>query len=215
MKTMFLAKRGRPDVIPAVSYLSTRVNFANENDWNKLMKMLGFLKGTKNDILTLEADDSHDLTWFIDASFAIHADKKSHTGAVFTLGEGTIISESTKQKVNSRSSTESELIAVDDKIGKVMWVKIFLECQNYKINSNLIYQDNESTLKLERNGKESCGKRTRHFDIKYFYITNLIERNEVKVRYCSTDAMIGDYMSKPIVGTKFKKFRKVILNTEE
>ena len=85
MKTMFLAKRGRPDVIPAVSYLSTRVNFANENDWNKLMKMLGFLKGTKNDILTLEADDSHDLTWFIDASFAAHADKKIHTGAVFTL----------------------------------------------------------------------------------------------------------------------------------
>ena len=63
--------------------------------------MLGFLKGTKNDILTLEADDSHDLTWFIDESFAIHADKKSHTGAVFTLGEGTIISESTKQKVKS------------------------------------------------------------------------------------------------------------------
>ena len=107
---------------------------------------------------------------------------------MFTLGEGVIIIESTKQKVNSRISTESELIAIDDKIGKVMWVKRFLEYQNYKINSNLIYQDNESTLKLERNSKESFGKRTRHFDIKYFYITNLIKRNEVKVRHWSTDA---------------------------
>ena len=188
MKTMFLVERGIPDVNPVVIYLSSRVNFANENDWNKLMKMLGFLKGTKNDVLTLGVYDSHYLTWFIDASFAIHADKKSHTGAVFTLGEGVIIIESTKQKVNSRISTESELIAIDDKIGKVMWVKRFLEYQNYKINSNLIYQDNESTLKLERNSKESFGKRTRHFDIKYFYITNLIKRNEVKVRHWSTDA---------------------------
>jgi hypothetical protein len=60
------------------------------------------------------------LTWYIDVAFAVHGDMKSHTGAVFTMGKGAIIGSSTKQKVNSRSSTESELIGVDDKIAKVL-----------------------------------------------------------------------------------------------
>ena len=77
---------------------------------------------------------------------------------------------------------------------------------------NIIYQDNTSTMKLAQNGKSSSGKRTRHFDIKLFYVTDLIEKGEVVVRYCPTDVMIGDYMTKPLVGAKFKSFRKKIMN---
>eukprot|EP00957_Ditylum_brightwellii_P181291 13810405-Ditylum_brightwellii.AAC.1 len=105
---------------------------------------------------------------------------KSHTSATLVLGKGAVISKLTKQKVNTRSSTEAELIAVDDKISKVIWTKRFLEHQGLKVKV-IIYQDNESSLKLENNSKESSGKRTRHFDIKYFYITDLIKRREVEV----------------------------------
>jgi hypothetical protein len=84
------------------------------------LRVLSFLKGTITDVLMLEADDTNILTWYIDAAFAVHADMKSHTGAVFTMGKGDIISSSTKQKVNSRSSTEFELIGVDDKIAKIL-----------------------------------------------------------------------------------------------
>ena len=72
---------------------------------------------------------------------------KSHTGAIFTLGKGAIIADSTKQKVNSRSSTEAELKAIDDEIGKVEWVRRFIEAQGFKIESNFIFQDNTSTIK--------------------------------------------------------------------
>ena len=106
MKAMFLCKRARPDVEPAVSFLSTRTTKSDETDWGKLVRTLGFLKGTRDEILTLEADDTHILTWYVDAAFAVHSDMKSHTGMVFTLGKGAIISSSTKQKVNARSSTE-------------------------------------------------------------------------------------------------------------
>eukprot|EP00957_Ditylum_brightwellii_P182045 13868973-Ditylum_brightwellii.AAC.1 len=82
--------------------------------------MLGFLKETIDDVLTLEDDDSQTLTWHIDASFAMHTDMKSHTGATFKLGKGAISSNSTKQKVNALSTTELELISVDNKIGKVI-----------------------------------------------------------------------------------------------
>ena len=80
---------------------------------------------------------------------------KSHTGMVFTLGKGAIISSSTKQKVNARSSTESELIASDDKLGKIISTKTFMEHQDFKVKVNLIYQDNTNTMKLQINGKLS------------------------------------------------------------
>lgn len=72
--------------------------------------------------------------------------------------------------------------------------------------------DNQSTMKLELNGKASSGKRTRHFNIKYFYITDLIDQNELRIEYCPTDKMIADYMTKPLTGPKFSYFRNLIMN---
>ena len=152
------------------------------------------------------------MCWYIDAAFAVHPDMKSHTGMVFTLGKGAIISGSSKQKTNSRSSTEAELNAADEKLSKIIQVKKFLERQAFKVKLNLICQDNTSTMGLATNGKISSGKRTRHFDIKLFYITDLISRGEVTVKYCPTDDMIADYMTKPLMGTKFKVFRDLIMN---
>ena len=215
MKTMFLCKRARPDIEPAVSYLSTRTSKPDKSDWIKMVRMLSFLKGTINDVLTLESDNNKTLCWYIDAAFAVHPDMKSHSGLTFTLGKGAIISSSRKQKVNSRSSTEAEFNATDDMISKIIRVKKFLAEQGFKVMLNIIYQDNTSTMRLQNNGKLSSGKRTRHFDIKLFYITDLISRDEVEVRYCPTDEMIGDYMSKPLVGAKFKKFRDLIMNLSD
>ena len=157
-------------------------------------------------------NDLQVLLWYVDAAFAVHPDMKSHTGIVFTLGKGSIISGSTKQKVNSRSTTEDEMNAVDEKLSKIIRTKKFLESQGFKIKLNIIFQDNTSTIKLQKNGKVSSGKRTRHFDIKLFYITDLISRDEVSVEYCPSDDMIADYMSKPVMGAKFKKFRNLIMN---
>eukprot|EP00957_Ditylum_brightwellii_P199688 15222472-Ditylum_brightwellii.AAC.1 len=105
----------------------------------------------------------------------------------------------TKQKVNTCSITESELVAVDDKVAKVILTNKFIEYQGFKIKLNIVYQDNEIILKLAKNGKEISGKCTRHFDIKLFYATDLIGRDKVKVRYCPTDDMMTDYMSKLLV----------------
>ena len=67
-------------------------------------------------------------------------------------------------------------------------------------------------MKLEENGKESSGKRTRHFNIKYFYVTDLIKRKLLKIAYCPSDKLVGDYMSKPTVSEKFWRFRNKIMN---
>jgi hypothetical protein len=62
MKAMFMCKRARPDIEPAISFLSSRVNDANEGDWKKLLRFMSFMKGTIDDVLTLEADDTTTLT---------------------------------------------------------------------------------------------------------------------------------------------------------
>ena len=211
-KALFLSNRARPDIQPAVSMLSTRVREPTENDWNKLVRMMDFLKRTKDDVLKLYADDFETIRWYVDAAFAVHQDYNSHTGSTMTLGKGAAISSSTKHKVNTRSSTESELVGLDDTVSKILWTKYFLESQGFKPKMNIVYGDNQSTMKMEQNGKQSCGKRTRHFNIKYFYVTDLIERGEIQIKYCPSENMIGDYMTKPLLGAKFEEFRKAVMN---
>ena len=157
MKCMFLAKRGRPDILTGVSVLSIRVQNPNEEDWNKLKRLLSYLKNNIDIVLKLEADDYQELKWNVDASFGTLSDLKSHTGWITTLRKGAICNNSSKQKVNARSSIEAELISINNKISKIIWMKRFID------------QDNTSTVKMAENGKYSSGKRTRHFDIKFLY----------------------------------------------
>ena len=214
MKCMFLGKRARPDILMGISFLSTRVLNPNEEDWKKLNRIMSYLNTTKEIVLCLEADNEQKLQWYVDASFGTHKDMKSHTGSMFTLGKGAIWNESTKQKVNARSSTEAELISIDDKISKIIWMRKFIEAQGFEIDLNILYQDNMSTIKLAENGKQSSGKRTRHFDIKYFYVTDLINRNEVSIEYCSSNDMLADFHTKPLIGEKFKLMRNKIMNMD-
>jgi hypothetical protein len=72
----------------------------------------------------------------------------------------------------------------------------------------VVFRDNISSMKSKENGKSSSGKRTRHFDVNYFYITDLI----VSIEYCPTGEIIADNMTKPLTGTKFYKFKKSIMN---
>ena len=119
-KSLFLCKRGRPDIQTAVAFLTTRVQEPDVDDWKKLVRMLSYLKYTAELILTLEADDFNIASWFIDASYAVHPDMKGHTGAGMTLGKGAVYSRSTKQKINTKSSTESELVGVDDILPQIL-----------------------------------------------------------------------------------------------
>ena len=89
---------------------------------------------------------------------------KSHTGAALTMRSGTVYNGSTKQKLNVRSSTEAELVGVDDYIAQVLWTNYFLGAQGFTTENTIIYQDNKSAILLEKNGRTSSGKRTKHIN---------------------------------------------------
>jgi hypothetical protein len=190
--------------------LCTRVKKPNQDDWNKLVRLMN---GTRKDKLILSADDLHVIKWYVDSAFAVHPDFKSHTGAVMTYGEGAAQAISRKQKLNTRSSTEAELVGTDDVAIMIMWTKLFMEAQGYEINNNVLYQDNKSTMLLLNNGKRSSSKRTRAFNIRYFFLTDQIEKNHLAVEYCPTTGMVADYMSKPLQVKLFQGFRNKILGS--
>ena len=79
------------------------------------------------------------------------------------------------------------------------------------MEENNVHQDNKSAILLEENGKRSSGKRTRAVNIRYFMITDQVEKGNMNIVYCPTDKMVGDYVTKGLQGLKFGKFRKVIM----
>jgi hypothetical protein len=175
------------------------------------MRLMKYCNGTRKDKLTLSAENLHVIKWHVDSAFAVHPDFKSHTGGTMSYGGGAAQSISRKQKLNTRSSTEAELVGADDVAVMILWTKFFMEAQGYEIERNILYQDNKSTILLENNGKRSSSKRTRAFNIRYFFLTDQIEKGNLSIEYCPTTEMIGDYMSKPLQGKLFQKFKKQIM----
>jgi hypothetical protein len=76
---------------------------------------------------------------------------------------------------------------------------------------NVLFQDNKSSILLEKNGKASSSKRTKHINIWYLFITDRVSKEEVSVVWCPTGNMIGDYATKPLQGALFQKFRDQIM----
>ena len=105
------------------------------------------------------------------------------------------------------------MVGVDDAMSLIIWTKNFLEAQGYRASDNVVYQDNQSAMLLERNGRASSGKRTRHVDIRYFFVTDRINQKQMRVEYCPTEEMIADFFTKPLQGSLFRKFRTFLLNT--
>ena len=127
------------------------------------------------------------------------------------MGRGSVQTYSSKQKLNTRSSTEAELVGVDDIMSQLMWTKYFLKAQGLKVKTKLL-QDNKSTMLLKEKGIDSTGKRSRHINIRYFYIKDCLDKGYLSIEHCGTDDMIADIMTKPLQGIKFRKFQRMILN---
>ena len=123
------------------------------------------------------------------------------------MGFRVLHARSSKQGLNSKSSTETELIGGSYYLPYALWYISFFHEQGYEIKNKYLLQDNESTIKLLNNRKRSSGKQTRHIDIQYFWITDRLKLENVKVKYCPTGCMLGDFFTKPLSGLLFVTMR--------
>jgi hypothetical protein len=106
-KTLYATKRARPDTCTTIVFLTTRVREPNKDEWTKLVPLMIYIRGTRTMPLILSANGSGILKWWVDASFAVHPNMHGHSGGGLSLGCGFPIMSSTKQKLNTRSSTET------------------------------------------------------------------------------------------------------------
>ena len=211
-KLLYITKRARPDIEPTVAYLCTRVSRSDENDLNKLRRVLQFLKHTIEDVRTIGVEDGlKSLRTWVDASHAIYDDMKGQTGGCMSYGLGIIHGRSSKQKLNTKSTTESEVVGVSEYLPYNIWTINFMKAQGYDIQDNVMYQDNQSAMKMEINGRNSCTGNSRHIDIKFFFVKDRVDKKEIKIEYCPTEQMLADYFTKPLQGTLFVKMRNIIM----
>ncbi len=180
------------DIQTPITFLTTRVKHPGEDDWGKLKRDLTYLDSTRSLKLTLFAESLSIIHWYVDASHQTHEDCHCHTGAILTLRHGAVSSSSTKQKVNTKISTETEIVGLFDKTSDILWTCNFLEAQGYTITANYVQQDNMSTLSLAKNGHVLSSKCTKHIKAKFFFIKYYHQSGEIDLQYCPTDNMWAD-----------------------
>lgn len=99
-KALYLVKQARPDASIAIAFLTTRVCSPDVDDWQKLEHLVEYLQSTVNMPLILGGNESGVLNWYVNASFAVHANMRGHTRGGLTMGRGFPIVSSAKQKLN-------------------------------------------------------------------------------------------------------------------
>jgi hypothetical protein len=219
-KFLYLSKGIRPDLLLATSFLSTRVTKATSEDYQKLRRLAGYLLKTRSLTLILSPpkDRQISVSTYIDASYGIHPDGKSHTGLSITLGGGCILAKSTKQKIVTKSSTEAELVGLSThagvgiELGKMIFHQLVPSSKDLDESLPVtLLQDNKSTIALIRNGRPTHDS-TRHILIRHFWLSERIQRKEVNLVYCPTEIMVADILTKALQGEILLRLRNAILN---
>ena len=125
--------------------------------------------------LTLSVDSLGMMKWYVDGSHNVHWDCRGHGGSVMFLGEGALAHYSRKLKLNTWSSTETELVAVDMFLPKMLWALYFVQAQGYETECVELFQDNISAQLLATNGKFSSSKKTKHIKAKFFFVKDKVD----------------------------------------
>ena len=95
-----------------------------------------------------------DLFKLFDASYAVHTNMRTQTGILMSMGYGMLHFQSSNQNLNAKISTEAELIGMSEYVNFSVWMVMFMEAQGYDIKKNIIFQDNQSTIRMVNNGND-------------------------------------------------------------
>lgn len=202
-------KQVRLGISHTIYFLSTWVTKSIKVDWIKLKRLLGYLNNTIDMPRIICMDGLAIMKPYIDVSYAVHPDMRGHSGGLISIGKGVLHIKINKQKLNTNSSTDTELVAANDCIPWAVWItKVLLE-QRYFVKIN--YQDNESAIKIERYGLIYYSDKSRHTNIRYFFIKNTLHREGISVEHCRTGDMIEIFVIKPLQGSIFKRMTCIIM----
>jgi hypothetical protein len=203
---MYGATRTYPELLPATTKLASKYNKATEADMKKLQRLAEYVYGCAGYHEYVLAPKSMQMISCADASYAMHADAKSHTGGVVGFESDkscwtAVISG--KKSVVAKSSGEAELIA-ENKVGDMVeWQMQFMEELGYTQGTVTMFVNNICAMNMIQNGTGSL-KRAKHIKVRYFWLKGLIDNGWIKLQYLNTTELVADILTKPIIGDHFQ-----------
>ena len=208
---LYLAKKCvRCDILVYASYLSSKVNNPTEKNKLQLLKLLSYLYGTMDRGIIYRGGAPFIPVVYGDAAYMVHDDVRSRGGTIIMLCDGPIEAHSTKQSILTKSSTESELVNLDDTAMYTMDTRRLMTAMKETLEPTTVYQDNQPVISLIRAGKPKS-MRTKHISMRYFTVCDYIKEGNIVVKWISTKQMLADILTKPLGGTVFKALRDIIL----
>jgi Reverse transcriptase (RNA-dependent DNA polymerase) len=197
---MYAAVATRPDIAFAVSTLSQFLDNPGELHWDAVKRVLRYLLGTQYLELTY-GNEQHDLIGYTDADGASQPHRHAISGYTFLIDGGAISWRSRKQEIVTLSTAEAEYVAATHAAKEAVWLRRLKgELLTPIINSTIIYCDNQAAQKLATD--DNYRARTKHIDIRYHFIRQVINTGELSITYCPTDDMTADILTKALPAWK-------------
>jgi hypothetical protein len=198
----------RPDALCAVGILAQFVQNPGLAHWKALKRVMGYLYTTRDLWLTFGGVDA-ELEGFSDADWASQSHRHSISGYAFRMGKGAVTWSSKKQAIVALSSTEAEYIAQTHAAKELIWLRTFLGELTTPFSGPItLHCDNQGAIALSKDNKFHA--RTKHIDIRYHFIREAVENNQVFMHYVPTDENVADIFTKPLAKPKFEKFVKLL-----
>ena len=201
---VYLAKRVKPECLTAVAYLASRMTRCSEDNVDKLHRLVRYIRWARDTGLLLRTGSSGLMVrLFVDASYGVHVDGKSHTGSCVVIGDvGAVHCRSAKQGIVAKSSPEAELIGLSDSTNQALHTRMFLINQGYTVGPVIAYQDNMLCMVLIDRGRSGAEK-TRYIAIRYFWVKERVSTGEVVLVHKGIREMYANVLTKALQGAQF------------
>ena len=209
MSLMFIARFTRPDVLFPVSFLATKCKTPSINDWNKALRILRYLSGTKNEGLVYQAGRKFNPSICADASHHLYPEGHGQQGFFISNGSAPVGHRSSKIKMITRSSSESELCGAEEAATYAVWYKMLLFEMGVRLHTPIpLYQDNKSTIIMAVQG--GSFQRTKHLIGRQSYIKERIAAGDLTLKYRATKEMEADLLTKPLSRNILQKLKLLL-----
>ncbi|KAL5566072.1 hypothetical protein UlMin_029236 [Ulmus minor] len=197
----------RPDLAFVINKLSQFLQSPTMIHWNAVKRVLRYLKGTRNMGLHIKHCDELNLSGYSDADWACSPDdKKSTAGYLVYFGDTLVSWCSKKQRVVSRSSTESEYRALAHISCEIAWLESLLGELTFSLTQTPVtWCDNLSASTLAAN--PVYHSRTKHVEIDIHFVRDKVLEKKLDVRYVPSHDQTADCLTKPLSHSHFKFLR--------